>query len=222
MVQERAARRAGILNRRPPRCAGSSPGSASATTCQVTDVIGHAMANDCASSATIRAGDDHVDWPKNPDRRNFAGVLTSCPSRPSRGAGAAAFSGLAALLGEAALARRAARARRLARAAAHQALADALGQALEREVAVSRLRAGVLRHRRHPLAVAVGEPRLLLGAERRRRLDLEHRLDPRRGHVRVLAARAGRAARAQLDLRERDRQAGADADAALAHGIAVV
>ena len=56
---------------------------------------------------------------------------------------------------------------------------------------------------------ARGDPLALLLGERPRGAHVEHRLHARRGHVRVLAAGSGRAARAQLDLGQRNRRRGA-------------
>jgi len=64
-------------------------------------------------------------------------------------------------------------------------------QSLKRELAVSRLRAGVLRNGADPPPVPVGQAVLLLVGQRPGRFDVEHRLDPRGRHVRVLSARAG-------------------------------
>ena len=82
-----------------------------------------------------------------------------------------------------------------------------LGKSLERELAVAGLRAGVLGDGVNPGAEAVEQAVALFVGEGTRLDHVEHRLDSRGGHVRVLAARARGAARAQLDLRERQREA---------------
>src|SRR5215211_5658758 len=108
-----------------------------------------------------------------------------------------------------ALARGAARLRRLAAPPRAQRAADPRAQPRHRELAVARLAARVLRDRRDAWAEAALEPALLLIRERLRRVDVEHRLDPRRGDVRVLSTRPGRAAGPQLDLVQWDLGQGA-------------
>ncbi len=83
-------------------------------------------------------------------------------------------------------------------------------QPLERQLAVARLAAGVLRGRPDHRPAAGRDAALVLVAQRPRARHVEDRLDPGGGHVGVLAARAGRAAGAQLDLRQRDGQTAAD------------
>jgi uncharacterized protein len=98
-------------------------------------------------------------------------------------------------------------ARRLCRTAGAldaQSPCQALPQPLERELAVAGLAARILGDRRHARAGTHKQAFPLLVGERARGLDIEDRLHARGGHVRVLAARAGGAARSQLDLRERD------------------
>ena len=85
-------------------------------------------------------------------------------------------------------------------------------QALERQLAVARLAARVLRDGAHDRAQARRDPLALLLAQRLRGADVEHGLHARGGHVRVLAAGSRRAARAQLDLRERDLGVAPDAE----------
>src|SRR4051794_3606595 len=87
---------------------------------------------------------------------------------------------------------------------------EPFAQPLERELAIARLPACVLGHRGHARPAARHDAALLLVAERLRRLNVEHRLDARGGHVGVLPARPGRAARAQLDLLEGDVDAARD------------
>ena len=68
----------------------------------------------------------------------------------------------------------------------------------------ARLPARVLGHRRHLRSDPLEQHLPLVLAQRLRGLDVEARLDPGRGHVRVLAARPRRAAGADLDFGERD------------------
>ena len=69
-----------------------------------------------------------------------------------------------------------------------------------RELAVPRLAPLVLRDGAEDRPRLRDDPPFLPGRERRRRLDVEHRLDAGLGLVRVLAARPRRARDAQLDL----------------------
>jgi hypothetical protein len=85
-----------------------------------------------------------------------------------------------------------------------QPVRDPLLQALQRQLAVPRLAARVLGDRGDPWPVAGTQAALLLVRERPRGVDLEDRLDPRRGHVRVLSSGPGGAAGAQLDFSERN------------------
>jgi hypothetical protein len=80
----------------------------------------------------------------------------------------------------------------------------ALLEARDRELSVSRLTATVLGDGRDSRAEPRSQDVLLLVAQRLRRVDVEHRLDPRGGDVGVLASRARRAAGSQLDLGLRD------------------
>jgi hypothetical protein len=77
---------------------------------------------------------------------------------------------------------------------------DPLAQARQRELAVSRLAAGVLSDRGNPRPEAGPKAAPLLVGESLGPVDLEYRLDPRGGDVGVLAARPRGAARSQLDL----------------------
>ncbi len=96
---------------------------------------------------------------------------------------------------------------------------DPRREAIERELAVARLAPRILGdggdHRPRPLQ----QPRPLGLVEGAGGLDVEDRFDPRRGDVRVLAAGAAGAARAQLDLRQRDREAVVDLQL-IGHGAA--
>lgn len=111
---------------------------------------------------------------------------------------------LPALLGEPALAGRAGRPGRTATTEWTKAGRDPLPHPVDGELAVARLAAGVLRNRRHPGSETRPQAALLLVVERLGGVDLEHGLDSRGGHVRVLAAGPRRAARPQLDLRQGD------------------
>src|SRR5207245_8310537 len=122
----------------------------------------------------------------------------------------------AALLHQASLLRGCRRLRRAAALRHRERAAHADGQALQRELAIDSLRARVLGDRRHARARACEQPLALRLRERARRLHVEARLDARRRHVRVLAARARRAARADHNLLQRDRELLADAKDALA------
>ena len=77
---------------------------------------------------------------------------------------------------------------------------EPLREPLQREVAVARLRARVLRHRGHARAELGADPLLLRVAQRSRRTHVEGRLDPRGRDVRVLTTGTGRARRPYLDL----------------------
>jgi len=83
-------------------------------------------------------------------------------------------------------------------------------QPLQRQLPVPRLAAGVLGDGRDPGAVTLPDSPSLLLVQRRRRLGVEDRLDPRGGDVRVLPAGARRTAGADLDLAQRDREARVD------------
>src|SRR4051812_6200548 len=104
---------------------------------------------------------------------------------------------LAALLLEAPLAACLGRLRRPSRARHVQRAREPLAQSRERELAVARLAARVLRDRGHARAAARHDAPLLLVGQRVRGAHVEHGLDARGGHVRVLAAGAGRPARAK-------------------------
>lgn len=118
--------------------------------------------------------------------------------------------GSASLLLQPALLRGASRTGRAAPLGAADARGELLGQPLQSELAVSLLAAGVLGDGGYALAEPFAQAGPLLAAEHGGRLDVEDRLDPRGGHVRVLATRPGGAARAQLDLLERDLHAVTD------------
>src|SRR4051812_29413733 len=75
---------------------------------------------------------------------------------------------------------------------------------LQRQIAVARLRAGVLRHRGHPSAQSGHRACLLRVAQRARLRDVERGLDPRGRDVRVLASRTGRARGANRNFGHRD------------------
>ena len=75
---------------------------------------------------------------------------------------------------------------------------DPLLQALDGELPVARLAAGVLGDRGHPGPNRARSCDLLRLAQARGRVDVEHRLDPRRGDVGVLAPRPGGAGGAEL------------------------
>src|SRR5690606_35163625 len=109
--------------------------------------------------------------------------------------------GGSALLLEAASAGGAGRPGRTAPAGHGEGGGDLLSQALQRDLAVARLTAGVLADGGDDRADALQQPGPLRLVERRRRLDVEDRLHSRGGDVGVLAARPRGAARAQLDLR---------------------
>ena len=79
----------------------------------------------------------------------------------------------------------------MARALGRECVGQAALQALERELAIAGLAAGVLRDRGHARSQARDDPALLLVGERRGRLDVEDRLDSRGGDVRVLTAGSG-------------------------------
>ena len=85
-------------------------------------------------------------------------------------------------------------------------------QALERQLAIAQLRAGVLRRGGDTRSEPAGDPRLLGVAQGGRGVHVEHRLHARGGDVRVLTAGPRGAAGAQLDLGQRDGDAGADVE----------
>ena len=87
---------------------------------------------------------------------------------------------------------------------------EAYSQPFERERAVARLAARVLRDGAHDRPAARRDPRLLGVVQGRGRSDVEARLDPRLGLVGVLASGPRRAARQQDDLVERDRDVAVD------------
>ena len=113
-------------------------------------------------------------------------------------------AGPAPLLGQAPLARLGRGRRRAAPALALEPAGDRLGEALERQLAVSPLAALVLSDRAHDGADAVGKPALVGVRQRRRRLHVEEGLDPRLRLLHVLAARAARTRETKLDLAERE------------------
>ena len=80
---------------------------------------------------------------------------------------------------------------------------EPLGQALQGQFAVARLRAGVLRHRRHPRAELRAYPRFLLLIQSARLVHVEDGFDPGRSDVRMLTSRTGGARRPYLDFRDR-------------------
>src|SRR5207342_3677860 len=80
------------------------------------------------------------------------------------------------------------------------------GQALQGQLAVPGLAAGVLGDGGDGGAGTGQQALALTLVEHGRGGDVEHGFDPRSGDVGVLAAGAGGAAGAQLDLRQRDRQ----------------
>ena len=94
----------------------------------------------------------------------------------------------AALVVQPAAAARRRRPRLRARARDVQRGGQPLREPLERQLAVARLRARVLRHRGHARAELGRHARLLGVAQHARRAHVEARLDPRRGDVRVLTA----------------------------------
>ena len=81
---------------------------------------------------------------------------------------------------------------------ASQALSEA-----QRERICSRLGGRVTAVAQDTRSQAAADARLLILRERLRGVDVEDRLDPRRGHVRVLPARPRGARNPQLDLLER-------------------
>ncbi|MDX6616657.1 MAG: hypothetical protein QOD60_1748 [Solirubrobacterales bacterium] len=83
---------------------------------------------------------------------------------------------------------------------------DFVGKPLQRQLAVSRLAARILSDGVDPRAEPIDQPVALVVAQDLGRDDVEDRLDPRRRDIRVLAAGARGAARAQLDLRQRNRE----------------
>src|SRR5262249_54442157 len=117
---------------------------------------------------------------------------------------------LPALVLETPLARRAGRPRRAARLGPAEGLGPLAAQPLQRELAAVRLAAGVLGDCRDLWTKLPEQEVSLLLRQRLRGLDVEDCLHSRGRHVRVLAARAGRAARPELDLIERNEQLVAD------------
>src|SRR5262245_37209742 len=83
-------------------------------------------------------------------------------------------------------------------------LTELFDEALDRQLAVPRLAALVLRHRPEDGAGACNDPAALGVGQRGGGLDLERRLDSGRGLLGVLASRAARPRDADLDLRERE------------------
>src|SRR3954453_2873815 len=94
--------------------------------------------------------------------------------------------------------------RRVPRPRHAQRAVDAVRQPLQRQLAVARLAARLLRHGGHARAEARHDPALLLVAERAGGRHVEDGLHARSGHVGVLPARARRPAGADLDLAVRD------------------
>ena len=82
---------------------------------------------------------------------------------------------------------------------------ELLGEALQRQLPVSRLAASVLGDGGDQRADPFQQPSPLRLIKRHRRLDVEYRFDPRGGDIGVLTAGAGGTAGAQLDLTERKR-----------------
>ena len=87
-----------------------------------------------------------------------------------------------------------------------QAGGDLLPQPAQRQFAVARLAAGVLGDGRDYGTSAPDQPFTLALVQRPGGLDVEDRFHPRGGHVGVLTAGAGRTARPQLNLTERNRE----------------
>jgi hypothetical protein len=93
-----------------------------------------------------------------------------------------------------------------------EALAERLGEPLERKLLVPPLASLVLGDRADDGAAPGEQAPLLRVGERLGALDVEDRLDPGLRLLRVLAAGAARARRPELDLAERDREARCDPD----------
>src|SRR5688572_2425739 len=99
------------------------------------------------------------------------------------------------------------RLRRAPRAGDVQAEREPPRQPLQSELAVARLAARVLRDARDPRPALLDDAALLVVGERARCRDVERRLDPRRGDVRMLPARAAGPAGPDDDLVVGDREA---------------
>src|SRR5918996_2260421 len=112
--------------------------------------------------------------------------------------------GPAPLFSQAPLARLGRGRRRAAPALALEPAGDRLGEALERQLAVSPLAALVLSDCADNGADAIGKPALVRVRQRRRRLHVEEGLHARLRLLHVLAARAARTRETKLDLAERE------------------
>jgi hypothetical protein len=133
----------------------------------------------CASSYP-RAGN-----PASGRRASRNVTLVGLGRRPAQTLGLRA----AALLVEAAVTGLARRLRRAAPPPSPEPVGERRGEALERELAVSRLTSLVLRDGADDRADPLAKPPLLRLGERLRPLDVEHGLDPGLRFLRVLAAR---------------------------------
>ncbi len=120
-------------------------------------------------------------------------------------AGPLAIAGLA-LLHAASLPGGGSRSGRPATARLPKSRRELLGEALQRQLPVSRLAASVLGDGGDQRADAFQQPSPLWLIKRRRRLDIEYRFDTRGGDIGMLTAGTGGTAGAQLNLTERERQ----------------